>query len=174
MKKLFLVAVLISLGTSAVQAQSEYTEHTLRLDSLANMPAAKISDVAWLSGNWVAEAFGGLAEDIWSDPAGGAMMGMFRSISKGEVGFYELFTISEFEESLILRLRHFNADLTAWEEKGVTQDFPLVKIDKNTAWFEGFTIVKKGKNEYTIYLAMDRADGSVREMIFEYTRRKGK
>lgn len=174
MRKLLLAALWFFCLTATVAAQSVYTEHTLRLDSLANMPEAKINDISWLSGNWVGEAFGGLAEEVWSDPAGGSMMGMFRSIVKGEVGFYEILTISEFEESLVFRLRHFNENLSAWEEKGEPKSYPLVKIDKNTAWFEGFTFAKNGNNEFTVYVTMDRADGTTREMAFEYTRRKRK
>lgn len=160
--------------TSSLFAQSIYTENTLKLDDPTNMPAAKVDDVAWLSGNWVAEAFGGLAEDIWSDPAGGAMVGMFRSVTKGEVNFYEIFTISEIEESLILRLKHFNEDLTGWEEKNVTQDFKLVSISDEGVWFEGFTILKKGSNEYQVFLAMGSSDGEVEEIEFNFTRRKNK
>src|SRR5690554_3102710 len=156
MRKTLSAILLFFYLTAAASAQSIYTEHTLRLDSLLNVPKAKINDVSWLSGNWVGEAFGGLGEEIWSDPVAGSMMGMFRSVTKGEVGLYEFLTISEFEESLVFRLRHFNENLSAWEEKGEPQNFPLVKIDKNTAWFEGFTFAKNGKNERTIYVAIDR------------------
>lgn len=160
--------------TSSLFAQSVYTENTLKLDDPTNMPDANIDDVAWLSGNWVAEAFGGLAEDIWSDPAGGSMVGLFRSVSGGEVNFYEIFTISEIEESLILRLKHFNADLTGWEEKNVTQDFQLVEISDQGVWFEGFTILKKGSDAYQVFLAMKSPDGEVAEMEFNFSRRTSK
>lgn len=171
MKKRAVLFVLIALSGSGIWAQSVYTDNTLKLDDPANMPEAKISEMAWLSGNWVGEAFGGLAEDIWSDPAGGAIMGMFRSVRAGEVGFYEFITISEVEHSLTIKLKHFNPDLTGWEEKGEYVEFPLVKKEKDKMWFDGWTFVKKGRNEYTIYLAVERADGTLREIEFTYTRR---
>lgn len=171
--KSLLTCFLLFLVAGFLQAQSVHTENTLKLDNPANSPEATIDKMAWLSGNWVGEAFGGMVEDIWSDPAGGAMMGMFRSVRAGEIGFYEFITISEIENTLTIRLKHFNADLTGWEEKGEVQEFRLVKIEKNKFWFDGFTIEKKEKNSCTMYVAMERADGSFREMVFEYTRRKG-
>lgn len=167
-----ILSISLILFTNSLFAQSMYTENTLKLDDPLNMPEASIDDVSWLSGNWVAEAFGGLAEDIWSDPAGGAMVGMFRSVTGGEVNFYEIFTISETEKTLILRLKHFNADLTGWEEKNETQDFQLVKINKDGVWFEGFTILKKGSKEYQVFLAMGLANGGVKEIEFNFTKRK--
>ena len=166
------IALVMSISTGYATAQSMYTENTLKLGDPANSPDAKIGEMAWLSGNWVGEAFGGLAEDVWSDPAGGAMMGMFRSVRAGEVGFYEFIIISEIENTLAIRLKHFNADLTGWEEKGEVQEFRLVKKEKNKFWFDGFTIEKKGKNNCAMYVAMERVDGPAREMVFEYTRRK--
>ena len=171
MKKASTLA-LILMCPILVNAQSMYTGNTLKLDNPENMPKASVEEMAWLTGNWVGEAFGGLAEDIWSEPLGGAMVGIFRSVVEGEVGFYELFTISEKEGSLVMRLKHFSPELLGWEEKNEVQEFRLVKIDKGSAWFEGFTILKSGKDKQKIFLAMERADGSVREMEFNYTRRK--
>ena len=171
MRKLSII-VLMAMCSVQARAQSMLTENTLKLDSPENMPEASVEEMAWLTGNWVGEAFGGLAEDIWSEPVAGAMVGMFRSVVQGEVGFYELFTISEKNNSLTLRLKHFNANLTGWEEKGEVQEFPLIKIENGNAWFEGFTILKDGKDGQKIYLAIERADGTVREMEFNYTRRK--
>lgn len=171
MKSRILFSLMLVLSTQ-VFSQSIYTENTLSLDSLSNMPNADINELAWLAGDWVGEVFGGLVEDVWLEPLGGSMVGVFRSYSAGEIGFYELFTISEFNESLIIRLKHFSSDLKGWEEKNVTQDFRLVKISGGTAWFEGFTIRKDKKNRYTIFVAMERSDGSVKEMEFNYRKRE--
>lgn len=166
--------ILMLILSTSVAAQSMYTENTLSLDSLSNMPDANIDELAWLTGSWVGEAFGGLVEDVWLEPLGGSMVGVFRSYSGGEIGFYEIFTISEFNKSLIIRLKHFNADLKGWEEKNVTQDFRLVKISGETAWFEGFTIRRDKRDRYTIFVAMERADGTVKEMEFNYRKRQSK
>ncbi len=170
--KTSLFLLIIILQSFNLNAQTVYTENTLRLDSLSNMPIASINDVAWLTGHWVAEAFGGLVEDVWLEPLGGAILGVFRSFSGGEIGFYEIFTISEIEQSLILRLKHFSPDLKGWEEKDITQDFKLVKISNDMVWFEGFTIQRIGSTKYNIYLATENKDGSLEEMVFNYTERE--
>lgn len=169
---LLLCVCIISINTAPLLAQSLYTENTLKLDSLENQPKAEIEDIAWIAGSWVGEAFGGLSEEIWSDPVAGSMMGMYRSVTRGKVGFYEILTITEENGSLILRLKHFHPDLKGWEEKGVTVDFPLVKVEKNAVWFEGYTFVKESKNEFNVYLAQSGGDGPPRELVFQYTRRK--
>ena len=66
------------------------------------------------------------------------MMGSFRMIENDTVNFYELMTITEQDESLILKLKHFSSDLKGWEEKDTTVDFPLVNpmiISSLTSFF---------------------------------------
>ena len=172
MKVLCTTIVLMVMWLGSLQAQSIYTEHTLKLDNPEQRPGAEIEDIAWIAGNWVGEAFGGLSEEFWSEPVAGAMMGMYRSVARGKVGFYELLTITEEKGSLILRLKHFHPDLKGWEEKNATVDFPLVKVEKNTVWFEGYTFVRESKNEFNVYLAQSGGDGPPRELVFQYTRRK--
>ncbi|HEX2445685.1 MAG TPA: DUF6265 family protein, partial [Vicinamibacterales bacterium] len=98
-------------------AQEKLTERTFRLKAGEKSPPAAIADMAWLAGRWVGEALGGASEEIWSEPRAGAMMGMYRLVRDGKPIFYELLTIVEENGTLMLRLKHFNADLTGWEEK---------------------------------------------------------
>ena len=67
----------------------------------------KLENIRWIAGNWKGEAFGGITEENWSEPSGGSMMATFKLISDGKVNFYEIETISEENNSLILRLKHF-------------------------------------------------------------------
>jgi len=48
----------------------------------------------------------------------------------GKVDFYEIGPIIEKDNSLLLQLKHFGADLKSWEKKDETQDFELVKKKK--------------------------------------------
>jgi len=90
-------------------------------------PSATVGDVAWIAGHWRGEAFGGIAEELWSAPEGGSMMGAYRMIRDGKVVFYELQTITEENSSLVFKLKHFNADLSGWEgkEAAASITFPL-------------------------------------------------
>ena len=91
-------------------------------------PPATLADVAWLQGSWEGEGIEGApALEAYAPAAGGQMVGHFRQLNKdGTVMFYELITIVEEGGSLAYRLKHFNADLTGWEEKGKVVSFPLI------------------------------------------------
>lgn len=163
------VSGLLLLTASTLVAQEKLTEHTLQLAEGAKGPAAKVTDFAWLEGHWQAEALGGTTNEIWSAPASGTMVGMFRLVKDGEAAFYEIFTLTEENETVLLRLKHFNSDLTGWEEKDETVDFPLVAFNKDQAWFDGLTYLRRGPDEIQVYLAMHTNDG-VQEVPFAWKR----
>jgi len=151
-----------------MNAQSKVSDHILKLDSLSNSPKAILNDVAWISGTWKGEAFGGKTEEIWSKPFGNSMMASFKLIVNDKVQFYEIEIIRQVKESLILQLKHFNGDLKGWETKDETVDFPLVKITKNNIYFDGMTFEKVDDNEMNVYVLMHKKDGSTNEMKFNY------
>ena len=151
-------------------AQKQVSEHIFELDSLSTSPKAKISDVAWISGTWKGEAFGGITEEIWSEPMGDSMMASFKLVADGKVQFYEIEIIRELKESLILQLKHFNGDLKGWETKDETVDFPLVKITKNNTYFDGMTFEKISDTEMNVYVLMHEKDGTTNEIKFNYKR----
>ncbi len=77
-----------------------------------------LRELAWLTGYWVGDGFGGTCEEIWSKPSAGSMVGSFKLSVDGTVRFYEIFTLTIDSAGLpTLRIKHFNADLTGWEEK---------------------------------------------------------
>jgi Domain of unknown function (DUF6265) len=158
------------MSSLPVSAQEKLTERTFRLKAGEKSPPAAIADMAWLAGRWVGEALGGVSEEIWSEPRAGAMMGMYRLVRDGKPIFYELLTIVEANGSLMLRLKHFNADLTGWEEKLKTIDFPLVTKGERAIHFDGMSFHPKGNDALTVYLAINQKDGSVREETFTYKR----
>lgn len=163
-------SLLLFLLASFLPAQEKLTEHTLQLGDGGESPPARVGDFAWLEGHWQAEALGGDAEEIWSPPAAGTMVGMFRLIQDGKAAFYEIFTLTEEGSTVILRLKHFHPDLKGWEEKDETVDFPLVAFDDGQAFFDGLTYQRLGPNEIRVYLAMHTKEGSAREETFPYKR----
>ncbi len=133
-----------------------------------NSPEATLEDVSWIAGHWKGEAFGGIAEEIWSPPMGGSMMFVFKLVSEGKVQFYEVGHIQQIGETLILQLKHFHGSLKGWEEKDVTVDFKLVKLEGNRVYFDGFTIEKISENEINMYVVVGEDDGSSEEYKFNY------
>ncbi len=167
MKKFFTSTFVLMLCIATTQAQN-----ILSLGQNQSSPNAKIEDVAWIAGHWLGEAFGGVTEEIWSPPMGNAMMAVFRLVNDKQTEFYEIETISEENGSLILRLKHFAADLKGWEEKDETVDFPLVKLEHNKAYFDGLTFEKVSEQEMNIYVLIEQQDGAQNEMKFPYKRVK--
>jgi hypothetical protein len=164
------LAVVLVCSAASVQGQEMMTERTLKLGADAKSPHATISDVAWLAGHWVGPALGGEAEEIWSAPKAGSMMGMYRLVRDGKVVFYELLALVQEGGSLVLRLKHFNPDLTGWEEKQKTVDFRLVGLGEGIAQFEGMSFHREGDGKLTVYLAIEGKNGAMREEAFRYAR----
>ncbi len=162
---------LVSTAAPAETRQTEQiTENTLRLSGGQAAPAARAIDLAWLTGLWVGEGMGGVVQEVWAPPAGGSMMGLFKLIGEGgqgETSFTEHMSILEVGETLEVRLKHFNHDLTGWEEKNDFVTFPLVRLDEDAAYFRGLTYRKTGPSELTVYLAMKTRDGT-REVKFVF------
>lgn len=80
--------------------------------------------VAWLAGRWVGEGFGGDVEESWLPSAGGAMLGTFRLVVDGAPAFYELMTIENRDEGPVMLLKHFDPDLSSWEERDESRVWP--------------------------------------------------
>lgn len=167
--KLFCPLLLCLLSLSAA-AQTRPTPNTLGFEPGQPRPRAVLADVAWLAGHWQGPALGGFSEEVWTAPMGGSMMGSYKLVRDGAVVFYEILAIVEEDSSLVIRLKHFNADLTGWEEKSEVRSFPLVRITATEAFFDGMTIRRLGENDLQVQLAINMADGSIREEEFRYTR----
>ncbi|WP_308993027.1 DUF6265 family protein [Mariniflexile litorale] len=128
----------------------------------------KLKNIAWISGNWKGEAFGGLTEENWSTPSGDSMMATFKLIVNNKVAFYEIEIIREVNNTLILQLKHFNNDLKGWETKDETIDFPLKQITANKVVFEGMIFEKVNANEMNIYVDIHDEQGALETVKFNY------
>lgn len=163
------VLLLIFVAVSAT-AQTRPTPNTLGFEPGQVRPKATLADVAWLAGHWRGPALGGLSEEVWTAPMGGSMMGSYKLVRADSVVFYEILALVEEEGSLAIRLKHFNADLTGWEEKAEVRSFPLVQITPAEAFFDGMTIRRLGDDRLQVQLAINMPDGSIREEEFRYER----
>ncbi|MFP5380212.1 MAG: DUF6265 family protein [Vicinamibacteria bacterium] len=101
-------------------------------------------------------------------------MGMFRVVRKDEAGrdalyFYEFMNLVETGGTLELRIKHFNADFTGWEEKDRHVTFRLARVEPDAVYFDGLTFRREAPDRMTIYLAL-RSGGELREEVFRMTR----
>ncbi len=112
-------------------------------------PSNRLTDLAWLEGHWRDESGGSLSEEIWTAPAGDSLMGMWRWAQDGKVRVFELLAIKAEEGKLVLRLRHFDPKLAAWEEKDRPLAWPLIRSGPREAVFEGAEASGKGTARLT-------------------------
>jgi hypothetical protein len=163
------VALLAALCAVTAHAAENVTARTWKLSPGEKSPAAKLSDMKWLTGHWVGEAFGGKTEELWTEPAGPNMSGLYRLVKGEKTIFYELMVVTEVDGSLVFRLKHFDADLTGWEEKNEVRSFPLVAKRDGAMLFEGMSFHPNG-DTLTVYLAVDHKDKPIEEITFTYRR----
>ena len=66
-----------------------------------------------------------------------------------------------------MRLRHFNPDLSGWEEKEEWTTFRLIELGENKVWFHGLTIERIG-DEMIYHLALtENGVETVEELRFK-------
>ena len=145
-----------------------FGQNTISFMDGDSSPKANLSEVSWIAGHWKGEAFGGITEEIWSPPLGDSMMFVFKLVVDDKVAFYEIGHIRQEGETLILRLKHFNGNLTGWEEKDKTVDFKLVKLEDDRAYFDDFTFEKINASEMNMYVVIAHENGSNEEVKFNY------
>lgn len=155
----------------SIAITAQQTGHILELPKDGDSPHATLADVQWIQGHWTGEALGGQVEEIWSPPLGDSMMGSFKLVQDGKVKFYEIITISEIEQTLIMRLKHFDSELKGWEEKDETVDFKLVKLTPDKVFFDGLTFERISDNEINVYVRFE-SEGANSEGKFNYHRIK--
>lgn len=101
---------------------------------------AKVADAAFLAGRWqgtMGKNKDNHVEEVWSNPAGNNMIGMFRWVkADGTPSMFELLTIQEEAGTLALRLRHQTASGATWEEKDRTVTMRLAEKGENLVHFK--------------------------------------
>ncbi|MBL6445076.1 hypothetical protein JMN32_02075 [Fulvivirga sp. 29W222] len=156
MKQFILIVFLLCFGVEYNMAQTT---------GEGEKPTIPIEKLEWLKGYWLGDGFGGVSEEIWTHAADNTMMGMYRHIKDGKVTFYEFMHLTP--EGM--KLKHFNPDLTAWEDKEDFVIFPLLEVTEDKIIFKGMEIWKKSDNEMELSLKLNR-NGKVETEVFHFKR----
>ena len=119
-----------------------------------------LNRMSWLEGHWRGDGFGGVCEEIWSPGLGDTRMGMFKLVQDDKVVFYEFVVIGVVDGVLTKRLRHFNADMTGWEEKDKWIEFPFVGCTENSMEFEGLSYTRISANSIRVLVDLRDEDGN--------------
>ena len=158
MKKISIAALCIFISLAAL-AQTKTVENVT------------IEDFAWLAGQWKGDGFGGISEEIWSAPAGGAMMGMYRHTKEDKVTFYEFMHLIEEEDGIKIKIKHFQPDMAGWETKDEHVTFPLLSATEKEFIFDGYEWYLLSEDELKIKLKIRNGD-KIDEEEFHFTRVK--
>lgn len=142
---------------SALSAEPR-TEHTYQLEAHEARPDATLDDASWLVGSWTGRGFGQQFEETWNPPSAGSMVGLFKLFSDDGVAFYELLLLVVEDGTLSLKVKHFNADFSAWEDKADYVNFRLVKKEENALHFGGLSFYQRGDDAIDAYIVMQNGD----------------
>ncbi|MGE0596905.1 MAG: DUF6265 family protein [Hyphomonadaceae bacterium] len=132
--------------------------------------AQSIDDAAWLAGRWVGEGFGGQMEESWAPPIGGQMVGHFRYWRDGQPQFYEFMVMDVVEGGVRMRLKHFNPDYSAWEERDEWTTFEPISAGPDAMIFNGLEIRRDGADGVVMNIRIHGGDGVVRDEILRFRR----
>ena len=160
-----MVGAVLAAPLAAQEVRSAPEDHT--------PPPATIAQVAWLVGTWSGEGIGGApAVENWLAPTGTTMVGTFIQQNADEtIMFTEHMYLMEEEGSLVLRLKHFNADLTGWEDKEGMVTFRLIALEDCAAYFRALTLRCDGGDGLVAAVRMKSAGGEISEMVFRFERK---
>lgn len=166
--RIFSLVLSATLVAGLAGAAEPRTEHTWQLSEGEARPAANIEDAAMLVGSWTGTAFGQRFEETWNPPSAGTMVGMFKLIGDDGVSFYELMLLAEEEGTLFLKVKHFNADFTAWEDKADYVTFKLVKKSPDELHFGGLSFYRRSDTRIDAYIVLRSGDEiSEQPLLFE-------
>lgn len=119
-----------------------------------------IDRLAWMEGGWGDYRNGNHMEEFWSGPAAGTMVGMFRWIKGDDLRFYELIVLEEFEDGVVMRIKHFNRGFEPWEQEHVLLHVVDLQERRAVFFMEG--------TEKPTWLVYERTGPDTLEAWFEY------
>ena len=162
MKKLLLICLIAMVSNVNCQSTTATTDTKSNWDK-----------IAWITGDWVGDGFGGVSYESWTEPIAGIILCTYRHVSEGKNNFFELITVSEKEDGdLVMKLRHFNPDMNAWEDKEGQLVWEMTNITDSSVTFGPCTYTLVAPDKMEIYLVMNN-DGKIETEVFHFDRKKG-
>ncbi len=154
--------VLAILMASAVQLQAD------NVSSKAESPT--LEDFNWLVGHWRGKGLGGDCEETWLPESGGCMLGTFKFVKGDNVSFFEMMSITIDSVGPALRIKHFNADMTGWEDKAEMVTFRYDSTSSNQVFFGGVKFLRPSKDSLLISVSFKNKDGGSKEELIRCRR----
>jgi len=154
--------VLVVLMASAIQLQAD--------NDSSKAVAPTLEKFNWLVGHWRGKGLGGDCEETWLPESGGCMLGTFKFINDDKVNFLEIMTITIDTVGPVLRVKHFNSDMTGWEDKTEMVTFRYDSTSANQIFFGGVRFLKPSKDSLLISVSFKTKDGGTKEELIRCRR----
>lgn len=146
----------------------------------AQVKPATMGDLKWLAGTWFTTQGKDELTEVWTEPVGNHMAGVFSWVKAGKAWMDELVTITDEGERIVFRLRHFDDKMVPWEEKDGAYTFPMVSASANEAVFESFdprfsyrfTFKSPSPDRLLVSIASSDPVKTDPPRTFEFTRKK--
>lgn len=134
--------------------------------------SASLADAAWLIGTWSGTGIEGAeAHESWLAPSGDTMVGLFvQETAAGGIMFSEHMYLMEQAGSLAVKLKHFNPDLTGWEDKDGMITFRLIAAEPCALYFNALTYRCDGTGGMVVTVRMKSNAPEPQELVFRFKR----
>lgn len=164
-----LYRIVMSLGLVAAPLSAQETRVA---EEGFESPPASIYEMQWLEGQWQGEGIEGApAMESWLPPTGTTMVGSFvQQTADGGIMFTEHMYLMEQDGSLVVKLKHFNADLTGWEDKEGMVTFRLLELEPCAAYFNALTYRCGDDGSLIVAVRMKSDKPEPQELVFRFTR----
>lgn len=105
-------------------------------NTFAAGPAAKATDLAWMTGTWSAALGPNTLEENWITPSNGSIAAMVRMSGAAGIGMWEVITIEEKDNSLIMHVEQWSKEFAP---RTPVQTLELAEIDGQRVKFAAAT-----------------------------------
>lgn len=161
------------LTALAVLAATPLAAQETRVAQAGEAPGkATLADAAWLIGSWSGSGIEGAeAHESWLAPSGDTMVGLFvQETAAGGIMFSEHMHLTRQDGSLVVKLKHFNPDLTGWEEKDGMVTFRLIAAEPCALYFNALTYRCDGEGGMVVAVRMKSSGPTPQELVFRFKR----
>jgi hypothetical protein len=99
-------------------------------------PTPTLQDLAWIAGDWRGSETDMVSQEVWTEPAGDCMVGMWRLVLEGKLKISEHLTLVQEPGGPVMHLRHFDRSGVGWEERNSPVVLRLTHLADGQAVFE--------------------------------------
>ena len=93
-----------------------------------------MEDLDFMTGRWQQASTGGVIEEWWMASNGNTKVAAFRWAQRNKIVAIELVIISEEDDGIFLRFKHYSADYEPWE-KDEPNSYRLHSVERDKAIF---------------------------------------